>query len=310
MKLTVGKFRGYTKISNELGQFNMLALDQRNSLQKAIKEIKGNWNSGDLANIKKMILKTLSPHASAVLIDREYGFPENIKYIAPRTGIILSIEKSGYVTDESNSKDRRSVLYRDDAVKHAKKHGLDAVKLLIYWSDSASEDTKNYQKDLVESVGKQCMEEDILFILEILTYNRDEGEKNKAILNAVRIFKDDCFGVDLFKIEAFSPDSEVSKETVFKATGGKPWVILSGGMDLGKFKGIVRWNMSLSASGYLCGRVVWKGAVKYIEDPAKMEDHLKNTGKYNIDVLKLNSLEALPFYNAPYFGGVENIELV
>ncbi|OAA22558.1 hypothetical protein [Kosmotoga sp. DU53] len=244
------------------------------------------------------------------MIDGEYGFPENIKYVAPQTGIILSVEKSGYVTDESNFQDRHSVLYREDAVKLAKKHGLDAVKLLIYWSDYASDNTKNYQKELVESVGKQCREEDILFILEILTYNRGEREKNETILNAVRIFKDDSFGVDLFKIEAFSQDPEISKETVFEATGGKPWVILSGGMDLDKFKGIVKWNMTLGASGYLCGRVVWKGAVKYVEDLAKMEAHLENIGKYNINVLKLNSLEALPFYNAPYFGGMENIDLV
>ncbi|OAA22557.1 hypothetical protein [Kosmotoga sp. DU53] len=53
MNLTVGKFRGYTRISNEFGQFNMLALDQRNSLQKSIKEIKGDWNSEDLANNQK-----------------------------------------------------------------------------------------------------------------------------------------------------------------------------------------------------------------------------------------------------------------
>lgn len=312
MKIGIGKFRGFMKISNEFGQFQMLALDQRNSLEKMIITQKGSVEDSDLASVKRSILKILSDKVTAVLIDGEYGFPSNLKYISNKTGIILSAEKSGYVVDEKRTSDRLSQVYREDVGTFAKKIGMDAVKLLIYWSDDVSQETKNHQLKIVEELGQVCAEEDILYILEIITYGVSDSEKEKSILNAMKLFGDERYKVDLFKVEPIVREQgfDLKREDVFEFSNGKPWVILSGGMDVEKFKDIVRRNCQIGASGFLAGRVIWKGAPKYIEEPELMDLHLKNTGIYNLELLKLNASEATPFFKAPYFGGMENIELI
>ncbi len=310
MKIGVGKFRGFMRITNDFGQFNMLALDQRNSLEKMISEKHGAVHREDLVRVKRAILKNLSSMATAVLVDGEYGFPENLKYVHHSCGIILSAEKSGYVTDEKGTNDRLSVLYREDVVSFAKKCAADAVKLLVYWSQNASEKAKEHQRNIVEEIGKACLKEDMLYILEIITYGVSNEEKNSAVLEAMREFNSDRYGVDLFKVEAFKEEKELEKNDVYEASNGKPWVILSGGVDIEKFKDIMRYNARLGASGFLAGRVIWKKAPDFLKVPAEMDLHLASTGKYNLEILKMCAAESVPFFDTPHFGGLENVEII
>ncbi len=311
MRISVGKYRGFMRIANSLGQFNMLALDQRNSLKKMIKERKGDVEHEDLVMVKRAILKNLSDKVTAVLVDGEYGFPENVKYVSNATGMILSLEKSGYVSDEENPDERLSRVFREDVCKFAKKNGFDAVKLLVYWSENVSEKTKAHQMKMVEEIGQNCYEEDMLYILEILTYNV-EGEKTDTILKAIKVFADERYKVDLFKVEPIVKTHQfgLKREDIYEFSNGKPWVILSGGMDVETFKDVVKWNCQLGACGFLAGRVIWKGAPMYVEYPELMDLHLKNTALYNLELLKLNAKEATPFFKTPYFEGLENVKLV
>lgn len=311
MKITSGKYRGFVKISNELGIFQMLALDQRNSVEKMVKDVKGNVNSEDLVMIKRAILKNLSDKVTAVLVDGEYGFPQNLRYVSKNAGIILSAEKSGYVTNPSHPSDRLSLLYRGGIADLAKNMGLDAVKLLIYWSENSSEDTKLRQMELVEKLGIECAQKDILYILEILTYNTT-GDRSDVILKALQLFSEEKYKVDLFKVEPIITNSEIhfNREDIYKATKGKPWVVLSEGMDAEKFAEVLDLNCRLGASGFLAGRAIWKKVVSSVEDPELMDLHLKNTGIYNLNLIKHSSEKAVPFFNVPYFNGVENIEII
>ncbi len=308
MKITPGKYKGFIRISNELGQFQMLALDQRNSVEKMIKDVKGTVSADDLVKVKKLILKNLSDKVTAVLVDGEYGFPENLKYVSRNAGIILSAEKSGYSTDKSYPTDRLSSLYRDGIVGLAKKIGLDAIKLLVYWSEDSSQSTKMHQMNLVEELGVSCAREDILYILEFITYNL-QGNREETILKALKTFSDEKYKVDLFKIEPFDLQTHVSREDIYEASNGKPWVVLSEGMDAEKFAEILDSNCQLGASGFLAGRAVWKKVVSSIEDSERMDLHLKNTGTYNLNLLKSNSTKAVPFFKVPYFDGIENIDI-
>jgi len=311
VNIGVGKFKGFMRITNNLGQFQMLALDQRNSLKKMIIERKGSVDERDLVKVKRSILKSLSGKVTAVLVDGEYGFPENLKYVSHYTGIILSAEKSGYTVDEKNPGERLSNLYRKDICEFAKRNSMDAVKLLIYWSENAHRETKNHQMRMVEELGQTCADQDLLYILEILTYNVEEREKTKSILRAIKVFSEEKYKVDLFKVEPIvkSPDFELNRENVYEFSNGKPWVILSGGMDVEKFKDIVKWNCQLGASGFLAGRVIWKGAPLYIDAPELMDLHLNSTALYNLELLKSSAAEAIPFFKTPYFKGLENVKL-
>lgn len=164
---------------------------------------------------------------------------------------------------------------------------------------------------IVEELEQICADQDLLYILEILTYNAKEGEKTRSILRAIRTFSEEKYKVDLFKVEPIvkTPSFELSREDVYEFSNGKPWVILSGGMDVERFKDIVKWNCQVGASGFLAGRVIWKGAPSYVDAPELMDLHLKSTALYNLELLKSSAAEAIPFFKTPYFKGLENIEL-
>lgn len=305
MEYSPGKFMGFRRISNNDGIFQMLALDQRQSLFKLLKEygLDRKKQEDAIKKIKKTILKTLSQYASAVLVDGEYAFPDFLSYIHPNTGIILSIEKSGY-TEVADG--RVNELFREDAIELAKKWGCDAIKLLIYWNDDADEKIKNAQKKFVKKVGGQAKDLDLLFILEIVTYGVSKGQK-KAILSAIKNFSSEGYGVDLFKIEPFI--ESVNASEVFEASLGKPWVVLSGGVEINRFLPILENNVLSGASGFLVGRVVWKNIIKYFNNEEKMEFYLKNTGLNYLSWLKEKSKYSLPWYMTPYFGGYEQINI-
>ena len=299
MKITPGKYMGLKRISTTTGCFQMMALDQRNSLKKMLKKFKEPKDE-DLVVVKRSILKNLSEYVSAVLVDPEYGFFENLKYIHRNSGVILSLEKSGYVEKEGG---RISQVVEDEIVKKAKKWGVDAVKLLIYWSNNASEEVKKHQRDLVKKMGEMALESDILYILEILTYGVNEAEKTKAILSAIKEFSGDDYHVDLFKVEPVVKEERhgLSKDDIFNATNGKPWVILSGGMDVETFEKIVELNCELGASGVLAGRVIWKDSVRFIDDHDKMDLFLKTTGVRNVEIIRRAMSLALPYHQTPYY---------
>jgi tagatose 1,6-diphosphate aldolase len=304
--MTPGKIRGMNRLSDIHGRFFMLALDQRESLKKALINKTGNSNKEMIKTVKKAILKTLSSHVTAVLVDPEYSYPHLVKYIYPQTGIILAVEKSGYEENPKFPQERLNRLIDDEIVTLAKKWGCDAIKLLIYWSDNLSDETVSHQESLVKKVGDQAKEEDILFILEILTYGPNKGHSD-LVLNALEKFSDDVYSVDLFKIE---PLKDVSREDVEKATKGKPWVILSGGVDIETFEQQLTKNISLGCSGILAGRVIWKGILDYPDDYESMEFYLQKTGVQYIERLKPLVNRCSSWYNCAYYGGFENIKLV
>jgi tagatose 1,6-diphosphate aldolase len=91
VKMSRGKFEGLIACSNEKGLIAAAAMDQRGSLQKSIAKCRGDGgkaSSADLALFKKAVVKVLTPHASAVLIDPEYGL-EALAEKAPGTGVVM-----------------------------------------------------------------------------------------------------------------------------------------------------------------------------------------------------------------------------
>ncbi len=300
--LSSGKFRGISRISDDFGTFQMIALDQRNSLRKMLISIFGDYKDEDLVEVKSGILRALSRHASAVLVDGEYALPSAMKEIYPRTGVILSLEKSGYTGEE-----KLGEMFREDAVEVGKKWGVDAVKLLIYWSSSSSESAKDHQRSLVRKVGERAKELDLPFILEILTFGDKKG-KTSEILSAMKEFSGEDYGVDLYKIEPFT--ESVERDLVFEASGGKPFVILSGGMDIDRFLNILELNVSIGASGFLAGRVIWKDCVKSARNQKKLLTCLERKAFRNLSLMKSIAKSALPWYETPWFGGFENLEVI
>ncbi len=94
MKLTPGKLNGLKRVSNDRSVIAAAAMDQRGSLQKALaKEKGGEVNDAMMEEFKSLVTEVLTPHASAILLDPEWGLPAS-KRRAKNAGLLLAYEKT------------------------------------------------------------------------------------------------------------------------------------------------------------------------------------------------------------------------
>src|SRR5438309_7417355 len=95
MKLTPGKLAGLKAVSDPRGVIAAAAMDQRGSLQKSLAKERGSAaNAHDLEEFKTLVTKVLTQHASAILLDPEFGLPAS--HQRNGKGLLLAYEKTGY----------------------------------------------------------------------------------------------------------------------------------------------------------------------------------------------------------------------
>src|SRR5271163_2007155 len=83
-KLTPGKLAGLKAVS-----------DHRGSLQKSLAKERGSAaDAHDLEEFKTLVTSVLTKHATAILLDPEYGLPAS-KHRNGK-GLLLAYEKTGY----------------------------------------------------------------------------------------------------------------------------------------------------------------------------------------------------------------------
>src|SRR4029078_11236057 len=96
MKLTPGKLAGMKAVSDARGVIAAAAMDQRGSLQKALaKERGGSVGAHEMEEFKTLVNKGRTKHASAILLDPEWGLPAS-KRRDRNAGLLLAYEKTGY----------------------------------------------------------------------------------------------------------------------------------------------------------------------------------------------------------------------
>ena len=272
--LTIGKIHGLRQISDDRGIFTMAAEDQRGSMRKMLNpRDPKSVSPGQLTEIKLDIARSLSPLASAMLIDPEYGAAQAISTgaLAGHCGLLVSLEDSDY---EQVGDDRRARILDQWGVEKIKRMGASAVKLLIYFRPDRGPAT-TYQRDLVARVGDECQRRDIPFVLESVGYpvggmNADSPEyaalKPEIVIESARILSG--LGVDVYKAE-FPADSKYEHDearllalcNALDDACEVPWILLSAGVDIDIFRDQVRLACLGGASGFLAGRAVWKQAI-------------------------------------------------
>src|ERR1700681_3878740 len=99
MKVSPGKQKGMQAVSDARGVIAAAAMDQRGSLRSAIAKDKGIDKKAVtdqmMSEFKEAVTRILTPHASAILLDPEYGLSA-AKVRAKNAGLLLAYEKSGY----------------------------------------------------------------------------------------------------------------------------------------------------------------------------------------------------------------------
>jgi hypothetical protein len=98
-QITERKKRGLHAVADSRGVIAAFAIDQRSALRKLFAQAMNTQAEkvpGEmLVDFKACVSRVLTPHASAILLDPEYGLPAT-KQRAKTAGLLLAYEKSGY----------------------------------------------------------------------------------------------------------------------------------------------------------------------------------------------------------------------
>jgi tagatose 1,6-diphosphate aldolase len=270
--LTLGKYRGLQQCSTPNGALSILALDHRNNLRAALRpEAPNSVGYAEMVAFKTEVIGALSPAATAVLLDPEFGVGPCITSgaLAGRTGLLVATEASGYTGDPTA---RHSAILPGWGVEKVRKLGGSAVKILVYYHPES--DTAHEIEAFVRKVAKDCQEYDLPLFVEPLSYSPDPAvkklppeERHRVVIETAR--KLTPLGVDILKAE-FPLDASVHpKESEWAAAcaelteaSAAPWVLLSAAVDFDTYLRQVVVALRAGASGVAVGRAVWQEATQ------------------------------------------------
>jgi tagatose 1,6-diphosphate aldolase len=324
MKLTPGKLAGLKKVSNDRGVIAAAAMDQRGSLQKALAKEKGS-EVGDamMEEFKTLVTEVLTPHASAILLDPEWGLPAS-KRRAKNAGLLLAYEKTGY---DKTGPGRLPDLLDHWSVIRLKEAGADCIKILLYYSPLDPKGINDRKHAWVERLGDECRANDIPFFLEFVGYEEGVDEKALAyakkkpqiVIESMKEFSKPRYGVDVLKVEvpvnmkcvegtkAFGGEKAYTKPEAMElfrkaaSVASKPFIYLSAGVSNAEFTE----SLDLAAeagvkfNGVLCGRATWKSGIPIYakQGPEAFRKWLQTEGVRNIDNVNDRLKAATPWYS-------------
>jgi len=286
MKLTPGKLSGLRKVSNERGVIAAAAMDQRGSLQKSLaKEKGGEVGDAMMEEFKSLVTEVLTPHATAILLDPEWGLPA-AKRRAKNAGLLLAYEKTGY---DKTGPGRLGDLLDHWSAQRLKAAGADCVKILLYYTPFDPKEVNDKKHAWVERLGDECRANDIPFFLEFVGYEEGADEKGLEyakkkpliVTGSMKEFTKDRYGVDVLKVEvpvnmkfvagtksfggqaAYSKQEAVDLFHTAAAVATKPFIYLSAGVSNAEFSETLELaaETGVKFNGVLCGRATWKEGI-------------------------------------------------
>lgn len=311
IKLTPGKLAGLNAVSDGRGVIAAAAMDQRGSLKKSLAKEKGVADLPDSALIefKELVTEVLTKHASAILLDPEYGLPAAKRRNGK--GLLLAYEKTGY---DAHTPGRLPDLLDVWSVRRLKEAGADCIKILLYYTPFEKSAINDHKHAWVERIGDECRAHDIPFFLEFVGYDV-HGEDEKGIgyarrkpdivTGSMEEFGKERYGVDVLKVEVPVQMEFVSGTKAYKgeqaytraealehfriaaSSTHKPFIYLSAGVSNPVFIETLELaaESGTSFNGVLCGRATWKDGIPiYAKQGAKaFEQWLNTTGVENIN---------------------------
>ena len=286
MRLTPGKLAGLKAVSNQNGVIAAAAMDQRGSLQKSLAKEKGSAvTDAMMEEFKTLVTEVLTPHASAILLDPEWGLPAS-KRRAKNAGLLLAYEKTGY---DKTGPGRLPDLLDHWSARRLKEAGADCVKILLYYTPDDPKDVNDRKHAWVERIGDECRANDIPFFLEFVGYEEGADEKGveyakkkpHIVTESMREFSKDRYGVDVLKVEvpvnmkcvegtkSFAGEKAYTKKEAidfFHSAANvatKPFIYLSAGVSNSEFSETLELagESGVKFNGVLCGRATWKDGI-------------------------------------------------
>ncbi len=326
MRLSGGKQKGLAALSTERGIIAALAIDQRSALRKLFAKASGQ-NEAEIrvekmAEFKVHVSRVLTPHASAILLDPEFGLPAAAQR-AKNAGLLLAYEKTGY---DKAIQGRLPSTLDGFSVARLQNDGADAVKVLLYYSPFSVTEINARKHGWVERVGAECVAADIPFFLEIVSYHDEMDEKGPefarikpdVVTRSVEEFCNPRYFVDVIKVGVpvnlkyvDSPVAPASQVIYSRAQAAAyfrrasdactlPFIYLSEGVTNDTFADALSLAAEAGSafSGVLCGRATWQdGVAIFVKEGANaLDEWLRETGVKNIENINARLAAARPWH--------------
>lgn len=328
-----GKKKGLAAVSDSRGVIAAIAIDQRSALWNLFSQSMGVAPDAvpaeKLIQFKEAVSRVLTPYASAILLDPEYGMPAAGQR-AKQAGLLLAYEKTGF---DKNISGRLPSLLDHWSVQRLAEAGADCVKLLLYYSNSSSPRINQAKQAFVERVGAECFAEDLPFFLELVAYSDVAEAKSAefarikpAIISAgVTEYSKPNYRVDVLKVGfpvdlAFVEGSPaaISQIVYSRATAREhfqrmaeaaavPFLYLSEGVSNEAFQ----FGLELATaagvpfSGVLCGRATWKPGVAIMVEKGMgaLEEWLAGEGVANVQNINRRLIGAASVFHSRAIAG-------
>jgi tagatose 1,6-diphosphate aldolase len=285
LPLSEAKAKRLKSLSTPDGIIAALAIDQRKSMRRMIADAAGKpieqITDAHLIEFKSAVTQALTPHASAVLLDPEYGIEAASKR-APGCGLLIAYEMDGY----ENPRPHKMLALRPElSVSRIRDLGADGVKILLTYTpfeDQAANDAKHA---LIERIGAECEALDMPFFLEPVGYDTQGADpksceyarlKPEIVIGSMEEFSKPVYKVDILKVEfpvnaAYVDAAYTRLEAldIFRRADKStnlPYIYLSAGVSMEQFKAQLNLAAESGACycGVLCGRATWQeGAAAY-----------------------------------------------
>ncbi|WP_459914194.1 tagatose-bisphosphate aldolase [Enterococcus thailandicus] len=320
--MTTEKQAAMNRLSTETGKISALAIDQRGALKKMMNALGMDATAEQISEFKTLVSSELTPFASAILLDPEYGLPAaNAR--DEQAGLLLAYEKTGY---DATKPGRLPDLLEDWSALRLKIAQADAVKFLLYYDVDEDPAINHVKHVFVERLGSECAGEDRPFYLELLSYDATITDSNSIeyakikphkVIEMMKEFSRPNYKVDVLKVEVpvnmnyvegFATSetcyTQVEAQEFFKEQSeatNLPFIFLSAGVSTKLFQEtlVFAHKSGSDFNGVLCGRATWKDGVKaYVESGrAGAIDWLQTTGRANIEELnEVVEQTATPWY--------------
>jgi len=332
VKLTPGKLAGMKRVADGRGVIAAAAMDQRGSLQKALAKERGaEITDAMMQEFKALVTEVLTPHASAILLDPEWGLGPSKKR-AKNAGLLLAYEKTGY---DKTGPGRLPDLLDDWSARRLKEAGADCIKILLYYTPLDPKPINEIKHAWVERIGDECRANDIPFFLEFVGYEEGADEKGLAfakkkpavVTGSIAEFSKDRYGVDVLKVEvpvnmkfvegargfggerAYTHDEAKRLFLEAAKAATKPFIYLSAGVSNAEFTESLALasESGVRYAGVLCGRATWKDGIPIYakQGAAAFRAWLETKGVENITNVNAALASASPWFS---FYGVKSAD--
>jgi sulfofructosephosphate aldolase len=245
----------------------MVALDQRESLRTMLAAVRGPDAAADadLTAFKVDAARALTPFASAVLLDVDFGLEavRAARAIAPGCGLIVAADRltqrAGGPVEDTDVDD---AVLDDDVIATI----ADAYKLLVIWREG----TEQRRAAVVSRFVAGCRRRGRAAVVEGIVRDAEGGSPADPSVHAdlVRAAAMElaAFGPDLYKGEVPTlgrgTDDEIrGAAEAITAAIDCPWVVLSNGTPADRFDAAMLAACRGGASGFLAGRAIWTASI-------------------------------------------------